>query len=99
MNSKIVVKHLAKVVGREPALHSIKMGLASAVLFASVGIATAQPRYHFHAEPYYSIYPSPNKEAAPSRWDRARLDHSGTRGREGLAASPPHPEGPGNYSH
>ena len=34
----------------------------------------------------------------PSAQDRARFDHSGTRGRMGLGANPRRPEGPGNFS-
>ena len=51
MNTKIVVqrpetKESFAVIRRDRgALHSIKMGLATAVLFASVGMATAQQRY------------------------------------------------------
>jgi hypothetical protein len=75
-----------------------KIGLAVAVLVALTGGAMAQPRYLFRADQFYSIYPGPNQEAAPSRWDRARFDRSGTRGRYGLGASPARPEGQGNVS-
>lgn len=109
MNTNIITPRLAKVVGPETkncfavikrnsgAHRSITMGLATAVLLASVGMAAAQPRYHLRTEQFYSIHQSPN-QVAPSRWDRIRYDHSGTRGREGLGASPGHPEGPGNVS-
>ena len=75
-----------------------KIGLAVAVLLALTGGATAQPRYHMRVDQFYSIYPSPNQSGAPSRWDRARFDRSGTRGRQGLGANPVRPEGPGNVS-
>jgi hypothetical protein len=60
-------------------------------------MATAQPRSHLQADQFYSIHQGPN-QVAPSRWDRIRYDHSGTRGRDGLGASAAHPEGPGNVS-
>ena len=82
MNTKIVVqrpetKESFAVIKRDRgALHSIKMGLATAVLFASVGMATAQQRYPAGA----------NHVPTFSRSDHIRYDHSGTRGREGLGA-------------
>jgi hypothetical protein len=109
MNTNIITPRLAKVaeletkncfavIKRNSGAHrSITMGLATAVLLASVGMAAAQPRYHLRTEQFYSINQSPN-QVAPSREDRIRYDHSGTRGREGLGASPGHPEGPGNVS-
>ena len=84
MNTKIVVqrpdtKESFAVIKRDRgALHSIKMGLATAVLFASVGMATAQQRYPAGA----------NHAPTFSRSDHIRYDHSGTRGREGLGAIP-----------
>jgi hypothetical protein len=110
MNTNITTPRLAKDVGLETknrfaviernsgAYRSITMGIATAVLLASVGMAAAQPRYHLRTEQFYSIDQGPN-QVAPSRWDRIRYDHSGTRGREGLGASPRHPEGPGNVSY
>jgi hypothetical protein len=68
MNTNINTARLAKVGGPETkesfavikrdrgALHSIKMGLATAVLFASVGMATAQQRYPAGANQYYGLY-------------------------------------------
>ena len=68
MNTNINTQHLAKVGGPETkesfaiitrdrgALHSIKMGLATAVLFAWVGMATAQQRYPAGANQYYDLY-------------------------------------------
>ena len=90
MNTNINTQRLAKVGAPETkesfavikrdrgALHSIKMGLATAVLFASVGMATAQQRYPAGA----------NHIPTFSRSDHIRYDHSGTRGREGLGAIP-----------
>jgi hypothetical protein len=109
MNTNITTPRLAEDVGLETkncfavikrnsgAHRSITMGLATAVLLASVGMAAAQPRSHLQADQFYSIHQVPN-QVAPSRWDRIRYDHSGTRGREGLGASPGHPEGPGDVS-
>jgi hypothetical protein len=109
MNTNIITPRLAKVVGLETkqcfavikrnsgAHRSIMMGLATGVLLASVGMAAAQPRNHLRAEQFYSIPQSPN-QVVPSRLDRIRYDHSGTRGRDGLGASPWRPEGPGNVS-
>jgi hypothetical protein len=108
MNTNINTARLAKVGGPDTkesfavikrdrgALHSIKMGLATAVLFASVGMATAQQRYPASANQYYGLY-DPAQHAPPfsrsdhirSRSDHIRYDHSGTRGREGLGAIPP----------
>jgi hypothetical protein len=72
-------------------------GLALVMWAASLGTAGAQ-----------ALYPSPggrrndstilNPQTAPSRWDRARFHRSGTRGRQGLGASPLRPEGPGNVT-
>jgi hypothetical protein len=108
MNTNIITPRLVvgletknrfAVIERNSGAHrSITMGLATAVLLASVGMAAAQPRYHLRADQFYSIYRDPN-QVAPSRWDRIRYDRSGTRGREGLGASPGHPEGPSNASH
>ena len=64
MNTNIIAPRLAKVVGlqtkqcfavikRNSGAHrSIMMGLATAVLLASVGMAPAQPRYHLPAEQF-----------------------------------------------
>jgi len=76
------------------------MGLATAVLAGSIGGAGAQSRREFRGDPSYGPYQGAYAPPRPalSRWDRARFDHSGTRGREGLGASPLRPEGPGNVS-
>ena len=74
------------------------MGLAAAILAATVGIACAQQHYPSRAEQIYDANANPKPQTAPSRWDRARFHRSGTRGRQGLGASPLHPEGPGNMT-
>ncbi|QBR72257.1 hypothetical protein CU048_14315 [Beijerinckiaceae bacterium] len=86
-NVRAIVAHRAPIIG-----------LAAAALAASIGAASAQERYPSSADQYYNVYANPNPRTAPSRWDRARFDRSGTRGREGLGASPMRPEGPGNVS-
>jgi hypothetical protein len=100
MNSKFYAQRLAKVAGSEAegncavikkdrgALHSIKMGVATAVLFASVGMATAQQRYPAGTKQYYSLYDPAQHAPSFSRSDYIRYDHSGTRSREGLGAIP-----------
>jgi hypothetical protein len=78
------------------------VGLAVATLAASIGAVGAQQSRPSRDDQFYGPYDgtnaSPAVQAAPSRWDRARFDRSGTRGREGLGASPRRPEGPGNVS-
>jgi hypothetical protein len=49
-----------------------------------------------NANRYYGMYLDPSQGRAPSITDRRDFDHSGTRGRDGLGASPFHPEGPGD---
>ncbi len=77
-----------------------KIGLAAIVLIASIGAVAAQDRQPPRPDQYYGLYPNQDQDhgLALSRWDRARFDRSGTRGREGLGAAPIHPEGPGNVS-
>lgn len=71
-------------------------GLASIL---AIGAASAQQAYQPRANQYYGYYDQgPGLGGASSRADRAAFDRSGTRGREGLGASPYHPEGPGNVS-
>jgi len=72
---------------------TMRLGLASAVLFASLGAATARDLYPANADQYYAQSPM-----SFSRQDHAKYDRSGTRGRQGLGAGPVHPEGPGNVS-
>jgi len=73
-------------------------GLAAAMLAAAMGIAGAQELYPSRAAHDRSAGTKLNPQKAPSRWDRARFHRSGTRGRQGLGASPLHPEGPGNVT-
>ncbi len=79
-----------------------KIGLAAVILCVSVGTVAADERYPSSPAngPYENNGPfeKPNPSLAPSRVDRNAFDRSGTRGREGLGASPLHPEGPGNVS-
>jgi hypothetical protein len=77
---------------------ALTVGLAAATLAASFGAASAQQLYPASADQVYGGSVTPNPQTAPSRWDRAHFDRSGTRGREGLGANPMRPEGPGNVS-
>ena len=77
---------------------ALTVGLAAATLAASFGAASAQQLYPAPADQVYGGSVTPNPQTAPSRWDRAHFDRSGTRGREGLGANPMRPEGPGNVS-
>ena len=100
MNTNINTQRLAKVGDPETkesyavikrdrgALHSIKMELATAVLFALVGMATAQQRYPAGTNQYYGLYDPAQRAPTFSRSDHIRHDHSGTRGRKGLGAIP-----------
>jgi hypothetical protein len=72
------------------------MGLAAAMLAATMGNARAQELYPSPGGRYRNAETNRNPQLPPSRWDRARFHRSGTRGRQGLGASPLHPEGPGN---
>jgi len=72
--------------------------LAASMLAATVGIACGQEFYPSRAGHDRSVGTYLNPRKAPSRWDRARFHRSGTRGRQGLGASPLHPEGPGNVT-
>lgn len=72
------------------------MRLATALLAAFVGSAGAQELSPSSAGQHYDANAIPDSHLAQSRRDRARFHRSGTRGRQGLGASPLHPEGPGN---
>jgi hypothetical protein len=81
------------------ALYGTRMiGLAAAMLAATMGIACAQELYPSPGGRYRNAGANLNPQLAPSRWDRARFHRSGTRGRQCLGASPLHPEGPGNVT-
>jgi hypothetical protein len=75
-------KETFAVIKRIEALHSIKMGLATAVLFASVGMATAQAG----ANQYHGLHHPAQHTPTFSRSAHIRYDHSGTGGRKGLGA-------------
>ncbi|WOJ90366.1 hypothetical protein RZS28_03450 [Methylocapsa polymorpha] len=77
---------------------AMSIGMAAATLAASIGMANAQQIHKYPTYPYYGAYQNAAPPPALSRWDRSRFDRSGTRGREGLGASPLRPEGPGNVS-
>jgi len=77
---------------------ALTVGLAAATLAAWFGAVSAQQLYPAPADQVYGGSVTPNPQTAPSRWDRAHFDRSGTRGREGLGANPMRPEGPGNVS-
>lgn len=76
------------------------MALTSLVSIASIGAASAQQaNSNTRAGQFYGFYQqNPAAMNTPARADRADFDRSGTRGREGLGASPYHPEGPGNVT-
>jgi hypothetical protein len=74
---------------------------SGAMLMASTGIVAVQEQYPPGPNLYYRQdglyeYRSVAPNLVPSRADRWRFHHSGTRGRIGLGADPVHPEGPGN---
>ncbi|MGH6835377.1 MAG: hypothetical protein ACREC9_07470 [Methylocella sp.] len=75
-----------------------RVGPAAAMVAATMGIACAEQHYPSRADQIYDDNANPKPQLAPSRWDRARFHRSGTRGRQGLGASPLHPEGPGNVT-
>jgi hypothetical protein len=74
------------------------MGFAAMMVAATVDTAGAQELYPSPGGRYRNDRTILNPQTAPSRWDRARFHRSGTRGRQGLGASPLHPEGPGNVT-
>ncbi|MGH6852393.1 MAG: hypothetical protein ACREDJ_04175, partial [Methylocella sp.] len=81
-----------------PAYGTRIKGLAAAILAATTGIACGQELYPSRANQIYGADANPKPQLAPSRRDRVRFHRSGTRGRQGLGASPLHPEGPGNVT-
>lgn len=77
------------------------LGLAAALLIASAGAAAAQaapPHKPVKANQYYGLYEGSSAGLTPAQIDHRMFDRSGTRGREGLGASPLHPEGPGDVA-
>lgn len=77
----------------------LKIALIGSALLVSGG-AFAKDRPTAAPTPgvdqYYGVYHTPAAAASPTT-DSADFDHSGTRGREDLGASPFNPEGPGNF--
>ena len=78
-----------------------KIGFAAALVLALTGIAAAQSRQSQPAAPppdkclFFVFCSQPSAPGANWRL----YDQSGTLGRQGLGASPFHPEGPGNASY
>jgi hypothetical protein len=75
---------------------------ATIICLAVVASSAAGAKEHSHsAQPastnaYQGLYQAPSQALSRSGSDSADFDHSGTRGREELGASPFNPEGPGN---
>jgi hypothetical protein len=69
------------------------LAFAGLTVIASMGAASAST---VQANQFQAMYQAQGQVGALS--DIARYDHSGTRGRLDLGASPFHPEGPGNLS-
>jgi len=79
-----------------------KVRLAVAILVASTVTVVADerlpPNQYYGPYEHNGPFVKPNPGLARSRVDRNVFFRSGTRGRQGLGASPIHPEGPGNVS-
>jgi hypothetical protein len=73
-----------------------KIGLAAAILVASVGAVAADERYALREAPGIYAYQEGRSSAVQQDW--TRQDSSATVDRIGLGADPAHPEGPGNFS-
>ena len=73
-----------------------RIGLAAAILVASVGAVAAGERCALPGAPGFCAC----QEAGPSaaQQDPTHHDSSATVGRIGFGADPAHPEGPGNFS-
>lgn len=78
--------------------------LAIALIGSALAISAAaandapQASRPANAERYYGLYQNPSQALAAPGADDDAFDDSGTRGRQGLGASPFHPEGPGNVN-
>lgn len=83
-----------KILSMSASRYAVMTALAAAAMAGSTG-AQGGP---LPPGNYYGVHGNPHPRMALSRWDRLRFDRSGTRGREGLGATPGHPEGPGNVS-
>ncbi len=67
------------------------LAFAGLTVLASAGAAAAQ-NFPVPADRFYAFH-----QAQGPVSDITRYDHSGSRGRLDLGASPFHPEGPGNF--
>jgi hypothetical protein len=76
--------------------------LAVAILVATMGATAAEerspPDQYYGPHENNGPFVKPSRGLAQSRQDRNDFNRSGTRGRQGLGASPIHPEGAGNVS-
>jgi hypothetical protein len=72
------------------------IGLAVALLVASVGAVGADECYALREAPGFYAYREGCSSAVQQ--DRTHQDSSATFGRIGLGADPAHPEVPGNFS-
>jgi hypothetical protein len=68
------------------------LAFAGLTVVASAGAASAQD-IPVRASRFYALY-----QVQSPLYDIYLYDHSGSRGRLDLGASPLHPEGPGNFS-
>jgi hypothetical protein len=73
-----------------------KIGLATAILVASVGAVAADERYALQEAPGIHAYREGRSSAVQQDW--THQDSSASINRMGLGADPAHPEGPGNFS-
>jgi hypothetical protein len=77
-----------------------KLALLGAGLLTSCAVAAKDYRHakqHARADQFYGVYHNLSPVFVPSTANPPDFDLSGTRGRDGLGASPFHPEGPGNF--
>jgi hypothetical protein len=77
------------------------LALAAALLIASAGAAAAQTASShkiINANEYYGLYQGASGGLSQQQIEHRTFDRSGTVGREGLGASPFHPEGPGDVA-
>jgi hypothetical protein len=71
-------------------------GVAAAMIITTIAFTQAQAQPLYRGPHYHGMYG--HRSIAPATRDRRHFSHSGTRGRQGLGASPAHPEGAGNVS-
>jgi hypothetical protein len=72
------------------------LAFAGLTVIASMGAASAATVAWIPADQFQALYQVQGEFGPLS--DISRYDHSGSRGRLDLGASPFHPEGPGNFS-